>query len=111
MFNFTGNAEVNGKMRLELRETVTNELMWAKSIPFTNTFPYNVRISGYINESQHYVEASRVPFKYGLIMDDVAKGIEKEYPNFMATFSKLIDPEEMRIIKKQAQELKSKKGY
>lgn len=44
-------------------------------------------------------------------MNDVAKGIENQYPDIMTTISKIIDPEEMRIIKKQVQELKSKKGY
>jgi hypothetical protein len=110
-FNLTGNADVSGKLNLELREIVTRELMWTKNIPFTYTFPYSVRISGYIDESHYYVEGSRIPFNYALIMDDVAKGMEKEYPNLMATVYKLLDPEEMRIIKKQAQELKSKKGY
>jgi hypothetical protein len=45
------------------------------------------------------------------IVNELAKGLEKHYPDLMATISKLIDPEEMRIIKKQCQELKSKKGY
>lgn len=44
-------------------------------------------------------------------MNDAAKGLEQQYPELMATISKLIDPEEMQIIKKQCQELKSKKGY
>jgi len=37
--------------------------------------------------------------------------MEQHYPEVMATIAKLIDPEEMKIIKKQCQELKSKKGY
>lgn len=45
------------------------------------------------------------------IMNDVAKGLEKQYLELMATISKLIDTEKMMIIKKQYQELKSKKGY
>jgi phosphomevalonate kinase len=84
--------------------------MWTKSIPFINSFPYSIRISGYIDENHYYVEGSRIPFDYALIMDDVAKGVEKEYPNLMATIAKLIDPEEMRVIKKQCQELRNKKG-
>ena len=44
-------------------------------------------------------------------MNDLAKGVEQQYPDLMATISNLIDPEEMQIIKKQAQEIKSKKGY
>ena len=96
----TGNVEVNGKITLVLREIVTGELMWTKSIPLTKfEFSYSIR-------GPYHVER-----KFNLIMNDVAKGIEQQYPNLMATVSKLIDPEEMGIIKKQCQELKSKKGY
>lgn len=98
-----GNAEVSGKINLELREIVTGELMWAKSIPFEQ-FESPCSAS-----TPCYFEGGR--FGYSLIMNDVVRGIEQQYPNLMATIAKLIDPEEMRIIKKQAQELKSKKGY
>lgn len=114
VYNLSGNAEVSGKINLELREVVTHELMWSKSIPFTNTFHYSLRIPGYRQIRQKVQGGSWIdvtPFDYALIMNDVAKEVEQQYPNFMATISKLIDPEEMRIIKKQAQELKSKKGY
>lgn len=112
VFNLTGNAEISGKMNLELRETVTRELMWAKSIPFAYTFSYSQRIPSRVEGEEvetHYVKG--VPVNNALIMDDVAKGMEKEYPNLMTTISKLIDPEEMKVIKKQCQELKGKRGY
>lgn len=96
----SGEVEVSGKAIFELREIVTRELMWAKSIPFTKfTFPYSIRGSYHVEN------------KFNLIMNEVAKGVEQQYPNLMATISKLIYPEEMQIIKKQCQELKSKKGY
>jgi hypothetical protein len=99
-----GDIEVNGKMTLELREIVTRELMWTKSIPLTKfEFPYNVVVPDSARGQLYDIK----PF----IMNDLAKGVEKQYPNLMATIFKLIDPEEMRIIKKQCQELKSKKGY
>lgn len=89
----TGNVEVSGKITLELREPVSGELMWIKDVPFTNF---------------------KFPFRHSLSMnnyDDMAKGIEQQYPEIMANIAKLIDVEEIRIIKKQCQELKSKKGY
>ena len=114
VYNLSGNAEVSGKINLELREVVTRELMWSKNVPFTNTFHYSLRVSG-VGRQRQKVEGGTwidvTPFDYALIMNDVAKEVEKQYPELMATISKLIDPEEMRIIKKQAQELKSKKGY
>lgn len=94
----TGNVEVNGKIILALKEIVTGELMWTKSIPLEKIeFSYSIR-------SPYSVER-----KFDLIMNDAVKGIERQYPGLMATISKLIDPEEMRIIKKQCQELKNKK--
>jgi len=96
----TGNVEVSGKITLALREIVTGELMWTKSIPLEK-FDLAYRIRG----------PYRVERKFNPIMNEVAKGIEQQYLNLMATISKLIDPEEMQIIKKQCQELKNKKGY
>lgn len=102
-WTYTGNIEVNGKIHLGLKEIVTGELMWSKSIPLTKfEFPYSI-------PNQRIFDYNAFP--YNLVMNDVAKGIEKQYPGLMATFWKLIDPEEMGIIKKQCQELKSKKGY
>jgi hypothetical protein len=112
----TGNMAVTGKIILELREIVTGELMWSKRIPITKfEFPYKggiiwgagVTVADVMNKE---IDKSVVSLD-SVSINDVAKGIEKQYLELMDTISKLIDPEEMRIIKKQAQELKSKKGY
>ncbi|MCG2713163.1 MAG: hypothetical protein L6416_12700 [Candidatus Omnitrophica bacterium] len=97
----TGDVEVTGKIILELKEIATLELLWSKSIPITK-FEFSYAIRYPINAPNNLDN---------IVMDDVAKGIEKQYPDIMATIEKLIDPEEMGIIKKQAQELKNKKGY
>lgn len=102
----TGNAEVTGTVKLELREIATRELMWAKNIPINKIeFPYVVRIPW----GKAY-KPGKI-YNYGPIVEGMAKGLEQQYPDIMATVYSLIDPEEMLIIKKQAQELKSKKGY
>jgi hypothetical protein len=102
----TGNAEISGNINIEMREIVTRELMWVKSIPFKEfEFPYLVRIpwgKGHIPGKL---------YNYDPIIDGMAKGVEQQYPQMMATIYKLIDSEEMKIIKKQAHELKVKKGY
>ena len=42
----TGNAEVSGRIILEMKEITTQELMWIKTIPLKNfTFPYFVKTS------------------------------------------------------------------
>jgi len=98
---------VSGKFTLALKEIMTGELMWSKTIPLTSF------------DFQRMNEGFRCnPKDDRLIVDlnaggrnDVAKGVEKQYPDLMVTLAKLIDPEEMMIIKKQCQEIRSKKGY
>jgi len=100
VYDLTGNAEVKGEITLELREVITRELMWRKVIPFEKfTFPYFIR-SPRTNE-----------FKISYIMNDIARGVERQYPEIMAMLNTLIDPEEMKILQKQAQEIKHRQGY
>lgn len=101
----TGNVEVSGKVTVELREIVTRELMWAKSVPFEEfTFSYRVRNCPFYNQKNHIVFDLKP-----LIITDLAKGVESQYPKIMATITGLIDAEEMDIIKKQCQEVKKDK--
>lgn len=117
--------EVTGIMKLKMQEITTRELMWAKDIPFKFEFPCKQPGQDWINvESIHWgkgVVGSKDVYNRKIkkqitsieigsnSMNEIAKGIEKEYPVIMANISKLIDVEEMRLIKKQTQELKSKK--
>jgi len=111
-----GVIKVSGKLIVHLREVVTGELMWGKSIPFTtftflckNKLPW-AREGFEMAKMERGIEQP-VDNRDLTTMNEVAKGFEKQYPDLMATISKLIDPEEMRMVKKQCQELKSKKGY
>jgi len=83
---------------------VTRELMWVKTIPIKKfEFSYVVRIP---------FGQTSVPgkvFNYGPVVDGIAKGMEQQYPELVGVFYNLLDPEEMDMIKKQAQELKNKK--
>ncbi len=107
----TGNAEVRGRMILEMKEIATQELLWVKTIPINNfTFPYFVKTS-YKEYAQIKKSGSGRLYSYDPIFNGMAKGLEEQYPDKMSTFYDLLDPEEMTIIKKQAQALKSKKGY
>ena len=103
----TGNAVVTGKLTIELREIFTRELMWVKNIPFKDTTtPFTIVVPW--EAAQHEVKR---PYAYDPILNVSAKALEENYPDIMATFYNLVDPEEMAVIKKQAQELRSKKGY
>lgn len=103
VYHGTGTIEMTGNLTVKLQEIATRELLWTKSIPIAYTFPYDVRFP--------YFETGSRPFDMKPVMNDMAKGLEQQYPAMMQTLSDLIDREEMRILKKQAQELKRKKGY
>lgn len=107
-------VKVKGKIMLELREVVTKELMWSKTIEFEEfKVPAHGRIVWAAGIKEHMISdptEKTVSVDNVTVMNDVAKGIEKQYPEIMASFFKLMDPEEMRMIKKDCQELKSKKG-
>ncbi len=101
-------TEVSGKFTLLLKEIMTGELMWSKTIPLTSFSVKNLDSFSTTKQIEDRLIKDLLKVEN---RNDVAKGIEKQYPELMATISKLIDPEEMQIIKKQCQELKSKKGY
>ena len=64
--------------------------------------------NSYTRDKGKIVEAVFAPEALENLM---AKELEKQYPVLMETFYTLMDPEEMTILKKQAQEIKSQKGY
>ena len=107
----TGNAVISGKFVLEMKEIVTRELMWVKTIPFKSfEFPYYNRVT-YEEYAHNKKYTPGQLYSYNPIFDGMAKGIEQQYTDMIGTIDSLIDPEEMAIIKKQAQELKSQRGY
>jgi hypothetical protein len=100
----TGKGEVNGYINLVLRESLTRELMWSKRIVISQyEVPYKVSVPAGPGPAVDFLR------DYNAITNDLAKGIEQQYANLMATAEKYLDPEEMRLVKKQAQELKDKK--
>lgn len=103
-------GKVTVKMGLELREIFTLEKMWSKNLTFAEfEVPFKSIVVSYtINRDGKLVKATFEPEK---LENLIAKEMEKQYPTVMDTIYKLIDPEEMTIIRKQAQEVKSKKGY
>ena len=97
------------KMDLEAREIMTRELMWSKRLTFTEfESPILPLIYGFQEDNGKINELMFHPERLENMMAGEA---EKQYPVLMKTIHTLVDSEEMAIIKKQAQELKSKKGY
>lgn len=113
-------VEVDGNIAVELREVFTRELMWAKKVPFTVfTVPHNLLAVSWKENLPKAIRLDNTTPKAvqwfyvdpeGLAAG-IAQGFEAQYPVLLGTFDTLIDPEEMAVLRKQCQEVKSKKGY
>lgn len=102
-------AKVIVKIDLELREIVTRELMWSKSLNITEL---DVSIVSVLQSyTEEHGKITQLVFRPEGLENLMAKEVERQYPTVMDTIYKLIDLEEMSIIKEQAQEVKSKNGY
>jgi len=100
----TGKFVLSGKINMELREPMTRELMWAKNAETPKIeIHYNVTI-----RDEDSIKGD-VASSYAALLNYVAKAIEKQYPAIMETIWGCLDPEEMRLLKTQAQEVREKK--
>ncbi|MFO7559021.1 MAG: hypothetical protein R6X10_09350 [Desulfobacterales bacterium] len=101
--------KVTVKIDLELREIFTREMMWSKNLTLAEfEVPFTSVLNNYTTKDGKVVDMA---FRLEALENLMAIEMEKRYPVVMDTIYKLIDPEEMTIIREQAQEVKSKKGY
>ena len=108
----TGNVEISGSFKIEIHEIATNELLWVKTIPVKDfSFP----LIDYVTWDEYGKTGSTYKpgqiYSFTSILNGMAKGLEQQYPELMATFDKLIDTEEMKALQNQARELKKNRGY
>nr|QIV52831.1 hypothetical protein [uncultured bacterium] len=105
------SVKVNIRIFLGLREIMTHELMWSKTLNFVALdVPFTSVVQAFSSESENG-KIINVVFGYGKLEGVMAKEMEKQYPVVMGTIYTLIDPEEMAVIKNQTKDIKSKKGY
>lgn len=83
------HVEVGGTITLEIRGMKNFDLLSTKTLPLVK---FEV-----VSETD---ESYSVEQKFNLIMNDVVKGVEKQYPSLIKGISALIDPQEMRLFKK-----------
>ena len=83
--------------------------------PCSCSLPMSIHIFMYVPYAHYFFRipsyAEGSPFNYALVMNDIVKAVEQQYPDIMGTVYSLLDPEEMKIMKKQAQDIKSKQGH
>lgn len=104
-YSLEGDAAVTGRVTLALLESLTKERMWFKSIELT---PSTVH---WIGSKQYKSPPASVDFSDVSVTNPLGKTMEGAYRSVMEATWRYLDPEEMKLVKKQAEEIKAKKVY
>jgi hypothetical protein len=104
-YTMEGDATVSGRVTLYMKESLSKEQMWVKSIELP---PNSVHWQG---SKQFATPQPGADFSDASVTQPLGKIMETYYHNVMETAWKYLDPEEMKGIKKQADEIKAKKVY
>ena len=102
-----GDIVITGRVDLVVAESLSKEKMWTKSI---NIPPITIHVVTTKTYSRP-LSADELVINEGMVYDDVAKALDAQYKAILEKSYQYLDPEEMRIVKKQAQEIRSKKVY
>lgn len=113
-------VELKGKFILTLEDVATREIIWSSNVPlpFIAKFDYNDPSfwkKVYSITWDNPMTADKIDDEKILksiqsvnlmppILDDFAQGMEKQYPEMMASIEKMLDPQEIKTFKNQAQE-------
>ncbi|MFH1654916.1 MAG: hypothetical protein ABIE74_12820 [Pseudomonadota bacterium] len=112
-------VEVKGKITLKLEDVATHEIIWSSSIPFPLITSLECKDPSFwnkinqinwqdpsviktIDDEKVLKNIASVDLKPE-VMNDVARGLEKQYPDLMASMAKMLDPEEIKALKKETQ--------
>ena len=102
-YTLSGEGTITGRVTISLLESLSKERMWFKSIELSP-------ISFVWTSSKEYKYPGS-PVENRDISKPLGQALEKIYKQIMETSWKYLDPEEMKIVKKQAEEIKAKKVY
>lgn len=103
---------IDGRVTLSVRESLTGERMWLKSIGLT---PETVHCEGNFYDSDAQIPASALTAAAFLNNPDCARLVgpvlERYFTSVMDASWRYLEPEEMQMVKKQSNEIKTKKVY
>ena len=103
-----GNLNLGGKVNLVIKESLTQEKLWVKSISLANK-QILIQTDRHRVSSQNEAEvalANDVHYKNALY-----EALDEYYQNALKTAWNHLDPRELEPLKKQVKELRKKKGY
>ncbi len=102
-YNLSGEGILSGRVTLALLESLSKERMWFKSIELT---PVSFKW-----ESNKDYKSPNAYIENRDISKPLGQALENIYKQIMEASWKYLDPEEMKIVKRQAEEIKAKKVY
>lgn len=118
-YTLVGNVTLSGRVTLSVEESLSKERMWFKSIelspktiPWVGTKEYSMAKDP--QSGQMYIPKiteDRLDYSDPGFTQAIGKPIEDFYIDVLQNAWKYLDPEEMRLVNKQAEEIRKKKVY
>ncbi len=104
-YSLKGEAVIGGRVTLSLLESLSKERMWSKSIEIpSGLIPWEA-------EKQYWVRPTQIDLSDNGVARPIGITMEALYAKIMRTAWDYLHPEELKMVKKQAQEIKKKKVY
>lgn len=112
-FYFRGEVRTSSKINMTLVESLSSEKLWTKTIDISPApEPFETSSVHALPQGMDATTAlSKTTFADTGMNNPVFKAADKIYNNAFTAIWKYLDPEELREIKKQSDEIKSKKVY
>lgn len=107
-FTGSGTVTITGRVNLVIAESLSREKMWTKSVDLP---PVRVPIEETQSYSMPGANMQLLIENESTIYNGVAKALEAQYKAILDRAYAYLDPDEIQLVKKQAQEIRAKKVY
>ena len=108
----SGVTALGGRISLILRESLTNEKMWIKSVELpAKQVTWTTQESYQIPRAGGYPLEQLVNWADPGLANPIGKALEEYYQEIMEASWKYLNPEEVQLVNRQAQEIRKKKVY
>jgi hypothetical protein len=104
-YSLKGEATISGRVTLSIMESLSKERMWFKSIEIPNT------VIPWEGEKRYYSRPAVADLSDLGFRKPLGISMQSIYSKVMQAAWNYLDPTEMKIVKKQAEEIKKKKVY
>lgn len=102
-----GDFVITGRVSLVVAESLSREKMWTKTVDIPAITIHFATTHGYTGPAT----AAVLLANEDELFNEVAKALDAQYNAILGKTYQYLDPEEMQIVKKQAQEIRTKKVY